>query len=176
MGKPGPPLKCDKGTFRHIIYMIAEGKTMQEIADELDVERMTIYGWLSQNDQYWDDVGESRRLIDRQIETSLFRRALGYTYEEEKVTTNNGAFTDKIKITKHVPPDIEACKWWLKNRQPDKWRDKRDLGFDPNEMLDEDLEELAVQILRNKMEKANNAARNPEQKNQTSREKSTSKN
>lgn len=174
MEKPGPPHKCDKGTFRHIIYMLAEGKTMQEIANELQVHRRTIYEWLSQNEQYWDQINETRAIIDRQVETSLYRKAMGYTYEEEKVTTNNGAFTDKIKVVKHVPPDVEACKWWLKNRQPEKWRDKREMSFDPNEMADDQLEELAIQIIRNKMERETDAARNSEQKNKATREKPSS--
>ena len=27
-------------------------------------------------------------------------------------------------ITKHIPPDTGAAAFWLKNRRPDKWRDK----------------------------------------------------
>jgi hypothetical protein len=26
-------------------------------------------------------------------------------------------------VRKHYPPDVTACIFWLKNRQPEKWRD-----------------------------------------------------
>ena len=29
-----------------------------------------------------------------------------------------------------TPPDTTACIFWLKNRQPDKWRDKQDMNID----------------------------------------------
>ena len=29
-----------------------------------------------------------------------------------------------MDVTKHYPPDPTAAIFWLKNRQPDTWRDK----------------------------------------------------
>ena len=31
------------------------------------------------------------------------------------------------KVTKHVPADVTAIIFWLKNRQPAKWNDKREM-------------------------------------------------
>ena len=36
-------------------------------------------------------------------------------------------FADFIE---HFPPDPTSMIFWLKNRQPDKWRDKRETGDD----------------------------------------------
>jgi hypothetical protein len=30
----------------------------------------------------------------------------------------------KVPYREHVPPDVTAAIFWLKNRQPEKWRDK----------------------------------------------------
>jgi hypothetical protein len=31
-----------------------------------------------------------------------------------------------MEVVKHYPPDPTAAIFWLKNRQKDKWRDKRE--------------------------------------------------
>ncbi|WP_251572506.1 hypothetical protein [Paenibacillus sp. MER TA 81-3] len=31
------------------------------------------------------------------------------------------------RVTKEVQPDVTAQIFWLKNRRPDKWRDKQDI-------------------------------------------------
>ena len=36
--------------------------------------------------------------------------------------TKDGKIT-KVPYTEHVPPDVTACIYWLKNRRPDRWRD-----------------------------------------------------
>jgi hypothetical protein len=51
-------------------------------------------------------------------------------FEGEIITT---------KLTKHYPPDTTAAIFWLKNRQPGKWRDKTIV--DNNINLGADLEE-----------------------------------
>lgn len=57
------------------------------------------------------------------MENALYKRALGYDAEETKVEVENGK--KKItRVTKHVPPDVTAAIFWLKNRKPGAWRDK----------------------------------------------------
>ena len=54
-------------------------------------------------------------------------------------------------VTKHVAPDVTAQIVWLKNRRPDKWRDKQDVEHSGGigvrnvyeNMSEEELMELA---------------------------------
>lgn len=79
--------------------------------------------------------------VDTQVENALLKRALGYSYVEtvtEFELTDTGMKDDdgkpvmekKIKsvrsIKKEVPPDVGAGAFWLKNRRPDRWREKRE--------------------------------------------------
>lgn len=64
------------------------------------------------------------------MENALLRRALGYEVEEttSEIREENGKKTKYIKKTiKHVVPDTTAQIFWLKNRRPDKWRDKHEI-------------------------------------------------
>lgn len=62
-------------------------------------------------------------LPDDRVERSLYQRAIGYTFDAEKVFCSNGRIA-RAAVVEHVPPDIGAAKLWLTNRRPDKWRDK----------------------------------------------------
>ena len=58
--------------------------------------------------------------MDIKVENALLTRALGYTYVE--VIEDFG--TVSKRVTKTVLPDTTAQIFWLKNRRPDKWRDR----------------------------------------------------
>ena len=64
------------------------------------------------------------------------KRALGYTYKEvtrEKIfnpETGQYELMPTKEVTKEVVPDTTAQIFWLKNRRPDMWRDKRDVSVE----------------------------------------------
>jgi hypothetical protein len=65
------------------------------------------------------------------IEQALLKRALGFVQEEsvteEVIDSETGMVKETAKrrrVSKEVPPDVRALLFWLKNRRPDKWRDK----------------------------------------------------
>jgi hypothetical protein len=59
----------------------------------------------------------------------LFHKANGYTYEAEKMVLNpkTGKHA-KVKITEHVPPDTASMIYWLNNRDPGNWSQRRDVN------------------------------------------------
>ena len=54
---------------------------------------------------------------------SLFKRATGIEVTEVEVR-DDGKKKVKRVTKKHIPPDPTAQIFWLKNRQPELWRDK----------------------------------------------------
>jgi hypothetical protein len=72
---------------------------------------------------------EGKQEADFKVESELFRRAIGYDYEETEtivsVDKDGSATPTKVrKIKRHVPGDVAAQIYWLKNRKPDTWKDR----------------------------------------------------
>jgi hypothetical protein len=49
-------------------------------------------------------------------------------------------------MVKHYPPDPTSMIFWLKNRQPQKWRDKHDLDITDTRMVQAILSSLPAEI------------------------------
>lgn len=86
----------------------------------------------------------SKDLADFTVENSLYKRANGYDYEEVKETYDGHGNLIKREVqTRHVAPDTGAQVFWLKNRCPDIWRDRREVD---NTIALERLDEVLAQI------------------------------
>ena len=91
------------------------GLTDAQLADVLGCHRSTLYVWQERHAEFAAAIRNGKALADAEVSESLYKRARGY----EAIEADGR--------TKHVPPDTVACIFWLKNRQPHLWRDKRDL-------------------------------------------------
>lgn len=88
-----------------------------------------------------DAIKKGKAPVDTEVENALLKRAKGYSYVETttefdvvdtgKVDEDGKPIIEhKIKsvktVKKEMPPDVGAAALWLKNRKPDKWREKRE--------------------------------------------------
>lgn len=100
-----------------------DGLTDEQIAQNMGICRDTLIEWKKKYPDISDTLKKGKEVVDIQVENALLKRALGYSYIES--STENSGNSVKQKITqKHVAPDVTALIFWLKNRRPDKWRDK----------------------------------------------------
>lgn len=102
----------------------ASGMTDREIALELEVHLKTIYQWKKKYPKFKEALQIWKYIADQKVERSLYERATGYDFVEEKLWCNQNGEVTRVETVKHVPPDIKAIIFWLKNRQPDTWKDK----------------------------------------------------
>lgn len=103
-----------------------DGLTNEQIAGNMGISRETLNQWSKKYPDISDALKKGKEVVDRQVENALLKRALGYKYEEKKI--EKGPDGSKATITiKEVAPDVTAQIFWLKNRKPDQWRDKRDI-------------------------------------------------
>jgi hypothetical protein len=65
-----------------------------------------------------------KKEADQKMERSLYQRGVGYSYDAVKVFMPAGAKKPVIvPYVEHVPPDVTAGIFWMKNRDPAHWRD-----------------------------------------------------
>ena len=63
---------------------------------------------------------------DERVEKSLLERATGYSHEAVKIFCDKDGHITEAPYTERYPPDPTSMIFWLKNRQPQKWRDKQE--------------------------------------------------
>lgn len=105
--------------------LCALGATDLELADFFDVDVRTIYRWKHDHADFCQALIVGKDALDDRVERSLYQRAVGYSFNSEKLFHYQGAIT-RAETVEHVPPDPGAALSWLKNRRGDKWRDKVD--------------------------------------------------
>jgi len=118
-----------------------EGLIDKEIAKCIGVSRSTLKLWEKIYPEFSDALKIGKDCADAKVLTSLFKRATGYTDKEKKVVIEMDAQGNqkpaRIETTdKHIVPDVGAICFWLKNRRPDEWRDKKDVELSGNPFED----------------------------------------
>lgn len=103
-----------------------DGLTDEQIAHNMNIVPSTLYDWKKRYTEISETLKRGKNVIDRQVENALLRRALGYEYEEVKEKFEGEELTERTVTKKEVIPDVTAQIFWLKNRKPGEWRDKRE--------------------------------------------------
>lgn len=124
--------------------LAAMGATNEEIAEAMSISKRTVIRWAKEHESFGKALGEGKGVSDAKVVRSLYERATGYEYEEEKRINGydkdgNVRLIKTEKTKKQVPPDVTAQIFWLKNRQRDRWQDR------PMEIHNEE-KETEVQI------------------------------
>ena len=99
-----------------------------QLAELFGVTEKTITNWKKESLEFITVLKKGKEIADARVMMSLLKRATGYEHKETHISNYQGVITE-TEITKHYPPDSTAMIFWLKNRQPDKWRDKQEIDF-----------------------------------------------
>jgi len=124
-----------------------DGLTDEQIAQNIGIHISTLYDWKNKYPELSEALKRGKEVVDRAVENALLKRALGYTYEEktfEKVwnpTLEKYIKVNTKTVVKQVQPDVTAQIFWLKNRKPETWRDKKDLDVSVTKPLEDFFED-----------------------------------
>jgi len=110
---------------RQAVKLCELGATDIELAQFFETNTETLRQWKLKHPEFTAALRLGKDHSNDRVERSLYAKACGYTYESEKVFCSDGEVT-RVAVTEHVPPDTTACIFWLKNRMPDVWRDRRE--------------------------------------------------
>jgi len=129
----GRPTKFKPEYVAQVRKLCATGATDVEIADFFDVSRATISTWKLQYPDFFAALHDGKDLADAKVVRSLYRNATGYEFTDKQVIkVKIGPSQEEVKIidvVKTVPGETTAAFIWLRNRQPEEWREKQELGL-----------------------------------------------
>ena len=113
-----------------------DGLTDAQIAHNINIHVSTLCEWKDKYPQLAEALKRGKAPVDIEVENTLLKTALGYTItvkepvkvKIEKFKPGTGRIVEErvemVEREVHVPPNITAQIFWLKNRRPDRWRDK----------------------------------------------------
>lgn len=113
-----------------------EGLTIEEIAKNLEISKTTFYKYIREHSELSERLKKGKDVADYKVENELYKKTQGYKVTVKKpikvkeVIYDNGKRVKEIERVEIVeqeiycPPELGAQIFWLKNRRPDKWKDK----------------------------------------------------
>ncbi len=90
-----------------------DGLTDEQIAVNMGIVPSTLYAWKKDHEEISEALKKGKEVVDYEVENALLKKAMS--------------------------GDVTASIFWLKNRRPDKWRDKPvqdSWGTKSNNLLD----------------------------------------
>lgn len=122
------------------------GAIDKELAEFFSVSVQTLNKWKKDYPEFLESLKKGKNIADANVAYRLYNRAIGYNCKATKSAATEGKITDSKEYIEHYPPDTTAAIFWLKNRQPEKWRDKKEV--DANVNLGDELEGLSDEQLQ----------------------------
>lgn len=130
-----------------------DGAGLDEIAEKLNISRTTLFKYQKEHADFADALKRGKEIIDSEVENSLKKECIGYTYEETTTTTTaiinerTGEITDlkrvETKTTKrYARPSVSAIAYYLNNRLPNKWKNRVVTVLEDENSDDETVKEM----------------------------------
>lgn len=101
------------------------GATDLDLAKFFEVCEATINNWKKAHPEFLESIKRGKVQADANVADRLYQRALGFEHDSEEIKVVDGGVI-RVDTRKIYPPDPTSAIFWLKNRQPEKWRDKQD--------------------------------------------------
>uniref|UniRef100_UPI0035A01B42 helix-turn-helix domain-containing protein n=1 Tax=Jeotgalibaca porci TaxID=1868793 RepID=UPI0035A01B42 len=131
-----------------------DGLTDEQLAHNMGITARTLYVWKDKYTQISQALKKGKEVVDIQVENALLKRALGYSYNEvvRELVLDKETGKHKLEITKtikkEVVPDTTAQIFWLKNRKPNEWRDRKETEISGGLNVNNPFAELTTDELR----------------------------
>lgn len=118
----GQPTRYKKQFAVEAYKLCQLGAIDTDLSNFFNVGIKTIFNWKKAHPEFLQALKQSKTDLNNQVVKSLFNRAMGYSHPESKFMNVDGEIQE-IETTKHYPPDPTSLIFWLKNREPEDWRD-----------------------------------------------------
>lgn len=128
----GRPTKYKKEYDDQVYKICLLGATDAEIASFFEIAESTVNEWKKEHEGFSESIKRGKEIADANVAARLYQRALGFEHDDEEIKVvsmgqGEGSSVQRVPVRKIYPPDPTSAIFWLKNRQPKKWRDKVDI-------------------------------------------------
>lgn len=96
----------------------------------MGISTTSLYDYQLKFPEITDALKRGKAPVDNEVENALLKRARGgFEVKEKRVEQWKDADgvtrEHTVIITREVPPDVTAQIYWLNNRRPDTWRNRK---------------------------------------------------
>lgn len=114
----------DEGLER-VNHWAENGLSLKQISQNMGIAYGTLFEWQREFPQLHDTIKKGQMVVTEEVENAMFMAATGYEYEEEtSELDNDGNLIVVKKVKKSQAPNVTAQIFWLKNKNPQEWKDR----------------------------------------------------
>ena len=126
------------------------GLTQEQIAKNMDISLSTFKDWKNKYPAISAALKIGKEQADYIMENALYKKGTGFSvrvckpfklktveYNREGKKIKEQEKIEYAEYDEYYPPDVTAQIFWLKNRKPDDWRDRREAPPEKEEYEDD---------------------------------------
>ena len=105
-----------------------EGLNDEQIAAKVGISPKTLYEWENRFSEIRKAIKKGKAPVDIAVENALYKLATGLTKKVKKPMKlrqkGGNEIVEYVDEEIYIPPQVSAQIFWLKNRRPERWKDK----------------------------------------------------
>lgn len=98
------------------------GCSIEDIVNKIGIDPRTFRSWRGKCPELEEVLVSGKEITNSRVVNALYKRAVGFTYDEVTRELVEGEMRVTKVVTKFVPPETKAILAWLYNRQSADWR------------------------------------------------------
>jgi len=106
---------------KQIYGIMLLGANEADVARIFDVSKSTVQRWCKDHVEFAQEMQRGGDLADAEVAKALHKKAVGFTRKRKEVVRSYKGTSKIVEVETYYPPDTPAMKFWLTNRQKDKW-------------------------------------------------------
>lgn len=128
-------MKYNEKIVARICEMFAnDSYTIAEVCRNVGLSEDCFYRWKKEKKEFRDAVARAQERFNetliKEAKYSLRKRVNGYEFDENRTTyvndrKGNPIIKERIKIRKHIQPDMSAIQFFLTNRDAQNWKNRQ---------------------------------------------------
>jgi len=119
---------------------LGNGATITKSCAAINIAQNTFFRWMREDEKFAERVRQTFENRIKVVEDKLFRNCCGY-FVEESITETRDTIKGEEKIEKtlkkYIPPNATSQMFYLKNRDPEHWKDKSEIDLTNKEAIAE---------------------------------------